>query len=370
MQSFNLQIMRIRGIPIILHWTFLAVFLLFSWSLASALQAPWPFGILLYGVLIILVVAHEMAHVLTAARYGYRTRDILLTPLGGLASMERIPEDPRQEAAIAFAGPALNIGLALASWIYIVLEPNVVFLVDPYSFWSIDDVIQNETMFQQGVVWFFKINLALAAFNLLPVFPMDGGRLLRAGLAASGRPYAEATSAAVAVSRVFLVGFALLGFYAPMLWLIAFVLWSAGTNEERSVRTRHGLRHLRAAHLLPQEPLGVEPATRLGELIPALAEGGQRHFPVLDRGRLVGIVGGAELAAALAREGGPDLPATAAMRPAFTVDARDSLADINQRLEERRTPVAVILDDGEIAGLVTAEMLATLADRLGPGADA
>lgn len=370
MRSSSVRIFNLGGIPVLLHWTFVALFPVFAWMIADQLQASWTFGAFLYVVLVGLIVAHEMAHVLTAARYGYRTRDILLTPLGGIASMERIPEDPGQEAAIAFAGPALNIGLALAVWAYIVFEPRIVFLVDPYALWTWQDAAENGTAFTQFVVWFFKVNAMIVVFNLLPVFPMDGGRLLRAALAATGRSYATATSQAVAVSRVFLVGFVLLGFVAPILWFIAFILWSAGSNEERSVRVRHGLAHLRAGHLLPQEPVGVEPDTPLGDLVPALAEGVQRHFPVLDRRRLVGIVGGADLAAVLSREGGPDQPASAAMRPALTVDARDSLADVTRRLEERRVTVAVILEDGEVAGLVTTDMLGALADRLGPGADA
>ncbi len=369
MRSFTLHIFTIRGIPILLHWSFLAVFLLFSWTLAEALDAPLAFGILLYGLLFAIVAAHELAHALTAARYGYRTRDIMLLPVGGVASLQRIPEDPRQEAAIAFAGPALNLVLAAASFAYIYFSETM-FYVNPWEFWSVSDILGNDTRFTQTVVWFFKINEALALFNLLPVFPSDGGRLLRAALVGSGRTYPDATATALAVSRVFLLGFVLLGFFSPLLWVVAFVLWSAGAAEARSVRTRHGLRHLRAGHLLPQQMVAVEPGTPLGDLVPTLAAGGQRSFPVLARGALVGIVGERELAGALSRDGGADLPASAVMRPVLTVNALDALAEVNRRLEEHQAPVAVIMDDGEVAGLVTADLLAALADRLGPDVDA
>lgn len=366
------RIATIRRVPIRLHWTFVAfVGAILAADVAAEGVGALPWGLAQFGIIFSTVVLHELAHAVVAQRYGVRVRGITLLPIGGQAMLDRIPESPRQEAAITIAGPALNIVLAAATFAFIYYLPGVEFMVNPFAPFATGDVLANPTLFTRSTVLFFKVNEVLALFNLLPAFPMDGGRLLRAALVASGRSYVAATAQAVAVSRVCLAGFVLWGLVGGhvLLLVIAAFMYFAGRAEEVAVRSRHTLKHLVAGHLLPQEPVAVEPETELGDLVPWLVDGAPRHFPVVARGRVVGLLGHDDLVRGLGREGGAVTTAGAAMRPAVITDPAEPLADIARRLEERGAPAACIVERGRLAGLVSREMLGTLARQLDPAAD-
>ncbi|MEK7477521.1 MAG: site-2 protease family protein [Candidatus Coatesbacteria bacterium] len=362
----GLKILTVRGIPIVLHWTFLVFIGLIALAagtggLHSALTA-----LLIWAVLFTCIAMHELAHSMVAQRFGIRVGSILLTPIGGIASMDRMPDVPRQEILMSLAGPGFNLVLATIVFWFIWWLPNVEFIVDPFNPFRLQDVMENPTLFTQFTVLLFKVNMALGLFNLLPAFPMDGGRVFRAALALSGRSYARATVLAMHVSTVLLVLLGLAGVLVenPLLVVIAVLLYFAGQAETQQVRTRSALEHLRAEHLLPQEPLAVEPETPLGELVPRLLEGVPRHYPVVSRGRVVGVLAHPDLVAGLAREGGTGLPVSDVMRPPVVVGAGDPLDAVARRLTERGAPVALILDGGRLVGLVSREMLEALARQL------
>ena len=361
--KWNVRLVTIRGIPINLHWSFLLFLLVYGvlgymegGSTAAALSVAF------FCMVFVFVALHELAHSVVAQRYGLRVRGILLLPIGGIASLERMPEEPRKEAAIAVAGPAFNLVVAGILFAFITWHPGITF--------DIVKLEANPTPFAKGIVLLFQVNFMLGAFNLIPAFPMDGGRIFRAILGASGMSFMKATGTAVALGRVFFLLFAILGImYNPMLLFIAAILALGGGSEYSAVRTRSGLAHLAASHLLPQQPLGVEPSTHLGALVPYLVEGAQKHFPVVHNERVIGMLCGPDVAHYLAAPGGPDLSADRVMRPPILVSANDSLAEIQRRLESQSCPVACIISGGRLAGIVSLDGLARLSSLIGSGED-
>ena len=250
----SLTLGRVLGIPIRIHWIVLILMLF------VANGSPAPLRTLGYLLVLILVVGlHELGHCIVARRFGARVFDITFWPLGGMARMSDIPEDTKAEASIALAGPAVNFvlaaltvtGLALAYW----LAPD-----NWWDGWGLGSlglpageiagyggIVQEpgfgemvgRNLLQVGHV-FLAMNLLLGTFNLVPAFPMDGGRVLRAWLGRRG-DWVGATERAVRVSRWLAVGMVIAGFfYSPMLPLVALFIWFAGTRELWSVRVRHG----------------------------------------------------------------------------------------------------------------------------------
>jgi Zn-dependent protease len=205
---------RFAGIDTYVHWTFA---LLMAWAGWTAWQGAGSglavlLGLGFLGAVFASVLMHEFGHALVARRWGVPTRHILLTPLGGIASLEGMPSAPKAELQVALAGPAVNFVLAAALAIVGSTGIEVFGLVD-------------------ALMW---ANLSLGLFNLIPAFPMDGGRALRALLA--GRVGARAaTTLAVRLGRVVAVAMGVLGvLYNPMLLLIAVFVWFAGAAEARA----------------------------------------------------------------------------------------------------------------------------------------
>lgn len=225
------RIGRLAGIGIYVHVTFLLIVLWIAIP-EYALGLSAVAGALIYLVaLFAIVVLHELGHALMARRFGVRTRDIILLPIGGVARLERMPRNPRQELLVALAGPAVNVGLAILLYAMVRLtgQPPAAEL---YAF----DVISSVRGFLYQLVF---VNIMLALFNLLPAFPMDGGRVLRALLAMRMSSYARATGIAARIGRALalLLGAAgLYGFRNPFWLLIALFVWLGAGNEAAAVR--------------------------------------------------------------------------------------------------------------------------------------
>lgn len=228
--SFKLG--TISGIEIRAHITFV---ILLAWLLLFGTGGSGVFGafsgvglvLMLFGI----VVLHELGHALMARRFGIATRDITLWPMGGIAGLTRMPEEPGRELAIALAGPAVNVALAgIFGLVYAVLNAQGMNVGGPTPI----------TFFLLQMI---GINTALAVFNLLPAFPMDGGRVLRSFLALR-MDKIRATGYAVKVGRVMAVLFAIIGLKIshPVLLMIAVFVWFAGSAELKQLKLREWMR--------------------------------------------------------------------------------------------------------------------------------
>lgn len=221
------------GVNVYVHFTF--VFLVAWVALTALFQGAGltgaVTGVLFLAAVFAVVVLHELGHAMAARYYGIPTRNITLYPIGGVAQLQRMPTDPKQELVIALAGPLVNF--VLAGILYLIYIPVG-------SFTGLVTFSLIGTSFLANLIW---VNLVLAVFNLLPAFPMDGGRVLRAVLAMN-TDYLKATSIAVRTGKIMAVVFGIAGFYYnPFLILIAGFIWFAGSQELRAVQYRLAMEH-------------------------------------------------------------------------------------------------------------------------------
>ncbi len=351
---------RLFGIDVKVHWSFVLV-LAFGAFLYGSGPAGWLVGGL-YGVLSMLllfasVTFHEYGHALTARRFGVGTRSILLLPIGGVANLERIPEKPSQELAIVAAGPLVNMIIAL------VLAPVALLLNggSPAGVLSMNAVganIQNPGLLNL-VVFVLSTNVLLALFNLLPAFPLDGGRLLRA-LLAYGMPYTQATRTAVVVGRLLAVLMAIYGIFSGAigLLLIAFFVYVGGSAELESVSNRAVLRQFKAGRALTPGATSLYTSERIERVVELLMHSYQTDFPVRDlSGRFVGVLTRPSLINAL-RETGPETRVVDIMQPAGDIPVcspETDLATVWEQMGQSGSRVIAVADHGQVLGIITAD---------------
>ncbi len=351
---------RLFGIDVKVHWSFVLV-LAFGAFLYGSGPAGWLVGGL-YGVLSMLllfasVTLHEYGHALTARRFGVGTRSILLLPIGGVANLERIPEKPSQELAIVAAGPLVNVIIAL------VLAPVALLLNggSPTGVLSMNAVganIQNPGLLNL-VVFLLSTNVLLALFNLLPAFPLDGGRLLRA-LLAYVMPYTQATRTAVVVGRLMAVLMAIYGIFSGAigLLLIAFFVYVGGSAELEAVSNRAVLRQFKAGRALTPGATSLYTSERIERVVELLMRSYQTDFPVRDlSGRFVGVLTRPSLINAL-RETGPETRVVDVMQTAGEIPVcspETDLATVWEQMGQSGSRVIAVADHGQVLGIITAD---------------
>ncbi|MFN7923962.1 MAG: site-2 protease family protein [Bryobacteraceae bacterium] len=343
--TWSFKVGRVAGIDVFIHATFV---LLLAWVGVSAWSAEKSPTAALDSVgfltgLFACVLLHEFGHAITARRYRIATSSITLLPIGGVAKMERIPDEPGQELRVALAGPLVNVGIAFI--LYAALRLTGTWVPAERFDWNAAPLIER--------LW--VANVSLAVFNLIPAFPMDGGRVLRAALA-SRMPYPRATRIAANVGQMLAFGLAWLGLFAnPMLVFIALFVWIGAGQEAALVEARAtlGSAPLQAAMLTDFRVLA--PEETLGHAVELLLHGHQQDFPVVSGGRLAGLLTRPVLFQALA-EHGNDLPVGTAMRTDFaTISIEEPLAAAFQKLESCDCRVIPVLDGSRLAGLLTLE---------------
>lgn len=333
------------GIPVYLHSTFLVllVFLFLSdWFDGRSVTAALG-GLFFVVAVFVTIVLHEFGHALVARRYGITTRDITLLPIGGIARLERMPEVPRQELWVALAGPAVNVVIAAATYVL----DRVVFAAVP--------LVGLEP--GQGAVLdrFFAVNVWLVIFNLIPAFPMDGGRALRA-LLAERFSYAKATEIAATLGQ----GLALLlGFFGlfsnPFLVFIALFVWMGATTEASAVTMRTVLAGVPVERAMMTEfhVLGVGDSLRHAAQL--VVSGSQRDFPVVASAEVVGILTRDTLIRALAERGADSAVGDVMLTTFETVAPRDPLERAFSRLQAPECPLLPVMLDERLVGLLTAD---------------
>ena len=343
--KWSWKIGEFRGIGVYVHATFLILigFIVLShWSAGSGL------GKTLEGVGFILalfscVVLHEFGHALMAARYDIKTRDITLLPIGGLARLERMPDKPLQELWVALAGPAVNVVIAAALFA----------LLKFTSAWApLEQLsVAGGPFFQRLMV----VNVMLVVFNMLPAFPMDGGRVLRA-LLATRLEYTRATQIAANIGQAMALVLGFLGFFFnPFLMFIAFFVWIGAGQEASMVQMKSslaGIPVMRAMITDFQTLTSHDPLARATERILA---GSQQDFPVVDDGQVVGILTRRDLLVGLTQHGQERLVGDTMQREFETVDASEMLETAFRRLQTCQCHTALVLQRGELVGMVTME---------------
>jgi Zn-dependent protease/CBS domain-containing protein len=349
--KWSWRIATIAGIGVYVHATFLLILL---WVAFASFQREQTGAAVARGIVYLLsvfgiVVLHELGHALTARRFNIQTRDITLYPIGGIARLERMPDKPWQEFLVAVAGPAVNgaIAVALGLLIALLYSPHALDINPLDRLWFVP---ANYLLFLLGV------NIFLAVFNLLPAFPMDGGRVLRA-LLAMKLDYVQATHIAATVGQAMALIFGVLGLFTgnPMLALIAVFVWMGAAAESGMVQLKGALGGIPVSRAMIREFHVLSPEEPLSRAVDHILAGFQQDFPVVEEGRLVGVLTRADLLGALARQGN-DGRVEGAMRRSFqTVNPYEMLDNVFARLQSCDCRSFPVVQGGQVVGMITTD---------------
>jgi Zn-dependent protease/CBS domain-containing protein len=346
---WSLTIGRFGGTAVRVHITFI-IFL--AWIGFSAWQSHGSRAardtILFIALIFACVVLHEFGHIFVARRFGITTPQVTLFPIGGIASMQRIPEKPAQELAVAIAGPLVNLGIAML--LFLALGS-----VEPNQLARLDD---------PGVSLLARLataNIFLFLFNLIPAFPMDGGRVLRALLAMKvGRPMATKAAATIGQGLAFVFGF--LGLFGnPLLLFIAIFVYVAAAGEAQTTSFHEALHGLRVADAMETRFNAMPIRADLTQAVEMLLATAQNEFPVVDAfGKPVGLVAREDILSALKDH---DRTAEIASFMRAPIDSVRSEMAVQAALERLQTPSAALCvtdPDGKLVGLLTRQNIADM----------
>lgn len=343
--GWSLHLGRWLGIDVYIHITFLLLlaFIGLSQGIAAGSAGAAVGGVLFFAGLFVCVLLHEYGHALAARRYGIATRDITLLPIGGVARLERMPDKPGQEFVVALAGPAVNVVIAgglLAG-----------------LFWRNSWQLPSELSVTSGgfIERMLVANVFLVAFNLLPAFPMDGGRVLRS-LLAMRMEYARATSIAAAIGKGMAVLFGFAGLFGnPMLLLIALFVWIGATQEAAAAQMKSSFAGAAVRDAMLTEFRALSPNDSLADATRLLLAGSQQDFPVVDSGRVVGILDHAALFQALRERGDLGLVGDVMRSEYVTLRADQSLDEAMSEVRAEGGLTMAVAEDGRFVGLLTPE---------------
>jgi Zn-dependent protease/predicted transcriptional regulator len=337
---------RFAGIDVFIHATFL---LILAWVGYNYWIQYRDWVEVLIGLLFVLalfgcVILHEYGHALTARRYGIRTRDITLYPIGGVARLERMPDRPVEELWVAFAGPAVNLVIAGLLMAYLLLTN---------SFGPFSALTMAHGSFVERLM---VVNLYLVAFNLIPAFPMDGGRVLRA-LLAMRLEYFRATRIAANIGQgmAFLFGFVGV-FTNPFLVFIAMFVWIGAAEESNMVKVRHALGGIPIVRAMQTKFQVLSPRDTLAHVVDLILSSAQQDFPVVEEdNQVVGVLDRDTFISALAENDQTTAVAEVMHRNVPDVDSQNMVETALTRLQESGSKALPVTYGGKLVGLITAD---------------
>jgi stage IV sporulation protein FB len=291
------------------------------------------------------VLAHEFGHIFTARYFGVATPTVTLLPIGGVAQLERIPEKPSEEFLVAIAGPLVNVAIAIVLVVFFGAS------LDARNLTSMDNSTVH--MLDRLAV----VNVFLVVFNMIPAFPMDGGRVLRA-LLATRLGHVRATEIAASIGQVVAFGLGFLGLFGnPLLIFIAIFVYLAAASEAQLVAIRAMSRDVPVNAAMMTQIARLSPDAHIDEAMTTLLQTSQSEFPVVDAdGRLAGVLSRADMIRAL-KERGPDARIADAMtKDVPTIGHRACLDEAFRLLQDKQAPAVGVVDAaGRLAGLITSE---------------
>lgn len=340
---WSFRIGRFAGIDVYVHATFFLLILwvvIVHWIAGHSPQAVAD-GVVFIVALFGCVVLHEFGHALTARHYGIPTKDITLLPIGGVSRFERMPDKPWQEFWVSIAGPLVNAVIGVIIWLGLFLTNGF----QPVAGLSLTGGPFLERM--------MMANFVLAVFNMIPAFPMDGGRILRA-LLAMRMNHVRATQVAAGVGQALALLFGLAGlFLNPFLLFIALFVWIGAAHEAQSVQIKDAFSGIPIRNAMQTNFATLTTSDTLGDAVKALLAGEQQDFPVMWGNQVMGILTRNSLMAGL-QEFGPDELVTKVMQREFvTAEPNEMLEAILSRLSTAPVRTMPVIKDGTLVGLVT-----------------
>ncbi|MBL7158790.1 MAG: site-2 protease family protein, partial [Candidatus Omnitrophica bacterium] len=338
----SIRLFKVAGISINVHITFFILLILF---LGAGIK--WLFVIM--GVFF-FVTLHELSHSLVARHFGITVKEITLLPIGGIASMTKMPEKPSEEFFISIAGPLLNIAVVLLLYfpMYAFVGPDILhgFFINGPSLLT----------WKHAIVYVYWINLILAAFNLIPAFPMDGGRILRSILANS-MGYRKATRVAVSFGHVFALLFGYWGIVNRNFILIAIAvfIYMAASSEEMQVAVKETLRKFRVKDIISSNFLTLPKDATLSKVLELIFHSHQEDFPVIEGGKITGFVTRKDITNGI-HEHGTSRVVSELMRTSFPVlRESDALDKAYNTMQENNIKALPVLRGEKVIGIVSLE---------------
>lgn len=344
--KWSFQIGKLFGIPIRVHITFLLLLLFIG--IVGSRQGGGSgavFGMVSIIFIFICVVLHEVGHSLTAIHYGIEVKEIVLMPIGGVSRMEDIPEDPKKEIVISVVGPLVSFGLAL-----------VFFIIAKVTNQNTD--IRALSLFSGNLVAnLFWINLILGMFNLVPAFPMDGGRVLR-GILATGMESLKATKIAVGVGQAFAILLFFFGiFFNWWMALIAIFIYLGAEGEERMVALRTTLGKSRVKMAMLTDVQTISPHQTVGDVLENICHGFQQDFPVVEEGEVVGILTKETIFSTLHKHEKSTLVRDVMQKDFISTTEDAPLSDIFKKMTAEKLSVVPVMRGKELRGMINIEQI-------------
>jgi len=350
MKMKKLRIATILGVRVYLHWTFT---LLIAWVLlvqalsrAGAAQTMW--ALLGITAMFACVVLHELGHALAAAHYNIKTRNITLYPIGSIATMERLPAKPVQEIVISFAGPLVNLLIAALALPFI-----------PYyvPFWQSANVI-NQLQPGTFMLYLHTINIMLALFNLIPAFPLDGGRVLRALLGlfmSNGRP----TVIAILTGRIIAIAFIIAGLFSFNLILpfIGILVLLADAAEEQLAYLRNAVKGIRLKEFIIRDYATIPQDLSIQEAAEEFLPGHHQYFVIAGMQGLSGVIDRNMLLQALARGWYNKPVAALTTGPQETLEENSLADEVVEQLLRHRNSILPVMESGQLAGILSLDSM-------------
>jgi Zn-dependent protease len=347
-----LSLPKIAGISVYIHWTFS---ILIAWIIFTNLRAGMDathIGWMLLFVLSLFgcVTLHELGHALAARRYGIKTIDITLYPIGGVARLEKMPEKPVQELVVALAGPLVNVVIMLlllpviANYSWPEEETQQVMIINRNSFLPMLGII----------------NIWLAVFNLIPAFPMDGGRVLRA-LLSMRINRVKATQLAATIGQIIAVGFVFAGFYLnPFLIFIGLFIILGARSEAEMVKSQSFLEGFTARDALMTNFQVLDKAQPLSDAVRLLLDGEAKNFLVSDNGAVYAVLNRDHIIRGIQAAGESAAVQSVADANLFYADVQAPLQDVLMEFQKSRQPIILVQERGQLAGIIDLDNISEL----------
>lgn len=346
--SFKLG--KIAGIGLFIHWTFsiLLLFIVYVNYKAgqNTIQILW--SVLFILSIFVTVLLHELGHALAAKRYNIQTKDITLLPIGGLARLDKIPEKPSEELVVAFAGPLVNIFIAFLASLFIRLPDNSEELIAQLT----GGIGSSNFMLN-----FYIVNLWLALFNLIPAFPMDGGRILRAILSFKLERNL-ATTIAARIGQFLALGFIFLGFFTnPFLIIIGIFVIIAAQAETNYTATKYNLKGYKVRDVVMKQYLTIESNDTLAKAVALLLDSQSKEFLVTENNKPIGTLNRDEIIEGLSKKTDDVLISAIMNKKLIFLQADSFLEDVFEQVYKNKSSLLPVIENNQIIGTLDMENL-------------
>ncbi len=348
----SLSLGKFFGIRLQIHWTFILIIawaVYVGWSQGGTTSAVlWTIALVL--AIFACVVLHEFGHALTARRYGIPTRKITLLPIGGVASLERMPEDPKEELLVAVMGPVVNVVIAFI--LYFFIQNQLDIFQQPEQAREFFQTVTAENF----LIYLWSTNILLVLFNAIPAFPMDGGRVLRA-LLSFKMDRVKATQIASSLGQFIAVAFFFLGFaYNPILIFIALFVFFGASSEYRMIQQMSVLKGHKVKEAMKSEYTALQPDDSLKRVGDVLLSGDERHFIVKgENGSVAGVLYNKSITEAFQSQRTDATVADLMDKDFKTVKPEEDLSEIYRTVQRRRHNFFPVMDKGELVGVIDME---------------